>query len=260
MEQPSFLDLPRRQTKPRTSGLTFVIDGGIPLEETASIVTANAACIDVWKLGWGSSYLDAQLHAKLALLASNDVLACPGGTLLEVATLQRRTDECLRWISGVGFPCVEVSDGLGRLDAEEKANLIALASRHAVVIAEVGAKDPHAVLTPQQWAHLAQADLGAGATWVLAEGRESGTVGIFHPDGKVRTDVIDALLTVVEQHQVVFEAPRKDQQAWFIRHLGSDVNLANVAPRDAMGLEALRLGLRADTTMAIHGQPVTTRP
>lgn len=260
MSQPSFLDLPVRQAKPRSTGLTFAIDGGISVDEASSILAASAHYIDVWKLGWGSSYLDPQLLPKLDLLVQHAVLACPGGTLLEVATLQARTDECLAWITEVGFPCVEVSDGLGRLDLNEKAELISKASRHAIVIAEVGAKDPHAVLTPHQWAHLAQADIDAGATWVLAEGRESGTVGIFHPDGKIRTEVIDALLTVVEPHQVVFEAPRKDQQAWFIRHLGSDVNLANVAPRDAMGVEALRLGLRADTTMAILGQPANVRP
>jgi phosphosulfolactate synthase len=259
MSQPSFLDLPARPAKPRLAGLTCVIDGGIPIDEAASILLAGAPSVDVWKMGWGSSYLDAQLADRLDLLVQHAVMACPGGTLLEVASLQGRTAECLSWMVEVGFPCIEVSDGLGRLDAAEKAALIAEASRHAIVIAEVGAKDPTSVLTPKQWAHLAQADLDAGATWVLAEGRESGTVGIFDPDGRIRTDVIDALLTVVEPHQVVFEAPRKDQQAWFIRHLGSNVNLANVAPRDALGLEALRLGLRADTTMAILGQPANSQ-
>ena len=259
MSQPSFLDLPARPPKPRLAGLTLVIDGGIPVDEAASILAFSAASIDVWKMGWGSSYLDIHLAAKLDLLVRHAVMACPGGTLLEVATLQDRSAECLAWMADVGFPCIEVSDGLGRLDAADKAALIADASRHAIVIAEVGAKDPKSVLPPDLWARLAQADLDAGATWVLAEGRESGTVGIFHPDGRIRTDVIDALLTVVEPHQVVFEAPRKDQQAWFIRHLGSDVNLANVAPRDAVGVEALRLGLRADTTTAILGQPANNR-
>jgi phosphosulfolactate synthase len=179
------------------------------------------------------------------------VTACPGGSLLEVAAYERRADECLEWLAECGFAQVEVSDGLGLLGAGAKAALIRRAAASFVVVAEVGMKEPTSVLTPATWVELARADLDVGAAAVIAEGRESGTVGLYAADGSIRADVVDALLDHVGPERLVFEAPRKDQQAWLIRHVGPEVNLANVAPRDALGLEALRLGLRADTTLAL---------
>ena len=173
--------------------------------------------------------------------------------LLEVAALQGRAEECLEWLGSSGFRQVEVSDGLGLLGQEAKAALIRRAATSFTVVAEVGMKEPTSVLSPATWVELARADLYAGAATVIAEGRESGTVGLYAPDASVRTDVVDALVDHVGAERLLFEAPRKDQQAWLIRHIGPEVNLANVAPREALGLEALRLGLRADTTLAVHG-------
>jgi phosphosulfolactate synthase len=229
-----------------------VIDGGLPLPEVRAILESAGAFIDLWKIGWGTAYLDRTLDSKLSLLCQHDVMACPGGTLLEVAAFQSRAEECLEWAAACGFQHVEVSDGLGLLGGAAKGALIRRATESFTVIAEVGSKDPTSVLSPATWVELADADLDAGAAAVITEGRESGTVGLYAPDGSPRGDVVDALLCRFTAEQLVFEAPRKDQQAWFIRHVGPEVNLANIAPREALGLEALRLGLRADTTLVVH--------
>jgi phosphosulfolactate synthase len=232
-----------------------VIDAGLPLPDVRAILGVAAPYIDVWKLGWGSAYLDTALDAKLRLLRRHDVAACPGGTLLEVAALQGRADACLEWAAACGFTQVEVSDGLGLLGEDAKAALIRRAAATFAVVSEVGMKDPSSVLTPATWVELARADLDAGASAVLTEGRESGTVGLYAADGSVRGEVVDALVDDIGPDHLIFEAPHRHQQAWLIRRIGPDVNLANVVPREAVGLEALRLGLRADTTIALHALP-----
>jgi len=224
-----------------------VIDSGIPAREVGDLLRSAAPYIDLWKLGWGTAYLDPDLEAKLATLRDFGVLACPGGTLLEIAVAQGQADACLDWFASVGFPCVEVSNGLEAMATKDKHALIRRAARDFTVVAEVGAKDPWAVMEPTAWVDALAGDLEAGARWLVTEGRESGTVGIYQADGTVRAPLIELLVERIGADVLVFEAPRKDQQAWFIRELGPDVNLANVAPRDTLGVEALRLGLRADT-------------
>jgi phosphosulfolactate synthase len=255
----AFLRLPDRSCKPRRRGLTCVIDGGMPLTDVRAVLDSAAASVDVWKLGWGSAYLDAALDAKLDLLHRHDVVACPGGTLLEVAAYQGRVEECLDWMAASGFEQIEVSDGLGLLGEEAKAALIRRAAASFTVLSEVGLKRAGSDLPPAMWVELACADLEAGAAAVIAEGRESGTVGIWSEDGSARTDVVEALLDGVGADALVFEAPRKDQQAWLVRHVGTDVNVGNVAPRDVLGLEALRLGLRADTMIEVHARAALPR-
>ena len=259
MPGPDFLDLPTRASKPRGVGITHVLDRGMPLAQSADLLAMSGSYIDVWKLGWGLSYLDPNLAAKLELLAGHSVLASPGGTLLEIAWAQRRATEFLDWARGCGFPCVEVSAGTVAMDQAAKHELIAEAARHFIVLAEVGPKDPGVRLTPAQWAQALSDDLEAGATWVLAEGRASGTVGIYEASGAVREDVVAALVSVAGPDCLVFEAPREQQQAWFVRRFGPDVNLANVAPAEALGLETLRLSLRADTYGAWSPGPLPAR-
>ena len=242
-----FLDLPARSAKPRGTGITHVLDRGMPLGQAADLLATGGSYVDVWKLGWGISYLDPNLAAKLELLDRHRVLASPGGTLLEIAWAQGRAAEFLGWARDCGFPCIEVSAGTVPMADAAKQNLIADAAKHFIVLAEVGPKDPGVRMAPAQWAQAVSRDLDAGATWVLAEGRASGTAGIYDRDGAVREDVVDALVSVTGPGSLVFEAPREDQQAWFVRRFGPDVNLANVQPADALGLETLRLSLRADT-------------
>ena len=244
---PSFLTLPERTAKPRRRGITHVLDKGLPVAEVAALLTVCGDYVDVWKLGWGTAYLDPGLTDKLALLDSHGVLACTGGTLLEVAWQQGVAPAYFDWAAETGFPCVEVSCGVATMGAAAKAELIEAAAERFIVLAEIGSKDPLAAAVPQTWAAEAAADLESGATWVVTEGRESGTVGLFAADGQIRPEVVDAVVAAIGVGTTVFEAPRKEQQAWLIRRFGPDVNLANVAPADALGLEALRLGLRADT-------------
>lgn len=247
MVVPSFLDLPERTGKPREAGLTHVFDDGIPVGLARDVLAAAAPWVDVWKFAFGTAYLDPTLAAKLALLADHDVLACAGGTLLEVAWTQGKASDYLTWAANAGFPLVEVSDGATNMPRTEKLRIIEAAADRFTVLAEVGSKDPAAPVNPEVWAKDAVADLDAGARWVIAEARESGTVGLYHPDGSVHEAVVNGLLEVLEPAALIFEAPRRAQQAWFIHRLGPNANLANISPTGLLALEALRVGLRADT-------------
>jgi len=251
---PTFLSLPARTAKPRRHGITHAIDRGMAVRELEALLEVAGAHLDVWKLGWGTAYLDPGLQPKLALLAEHDVSACTGGTLLEIAWQQDAVGGFLDWAARVGFPCVEVSNGVVAMSATQKTDLMRRAAERFCVLTEVGAKDPSVVVNPQAWADEAAEGVAAGARWVVTEGRESGTVGLFDPDGGVRTEVVDAVVGAVGVETVVFEAPRKDQQAWLVRRFGADVNLANVSPSDVLAVETLRLGLRADTVRAV-GDP-----
>ena len=244
---PDFLSLPERIAKPRRRGITHVLDKGMPTGEVDALLRVCGPYVDLWKLGWGTAYLDPGLGDKLALLDRHGVLACTGGTLLEVAWQQGVVEDFLNWAAATGFPCVEVSCGAVTMSPPQKRSLIEAAAERFIVLGEIGAKDPSVPVSAAAWALAAAADLEAGATWVVTEGRESGTVGLFDPSGEVRVDVLDAVVAAIGVDSTVFEAPRKDQQAWFIRRFGPDVNLGNVVPAEALGLEALRLGLRADT-------------
>ena len=241
-----FLDLPPRAEKPRSIGLTHVLDKGTPLTVLESHLRSIAPYCDVWKFGWGTAYIDPAARAKVELLRRQDVLTCPGGTLLEIAFLRGRADRLLGWAEEVGFNAV-VSNGATSMGVGEKRRLIAEASRRFVVLSEVGSKDPSVVPAAAAYEEEVMADLHAGARWAVVEGRESGTVGLYHADGRVREDLAERLTAVAGPGRVVFEAPRKDQQAWFIRRFGPSVSLGNIAPEDVLGLETLRLGLRADT-------------
>jgi phosphosulfolactate synthase len=224
-----------------------VLDKGLPAADLPGHLAVSGRFIDVWKFGWGTAYLDPGVATKLALLADHDIGACVGGTLLEVAWSQDKVVEFLAWAADLGFPYVEVSRGAVPMPLDEKRDLIRLAQPRFTVVSEVGAKDPAASASPAEWADEVSGDLAAGAARVLTEGRESGTVGLFHEDGSVRSVLVEALVESVGLPRLVFEAPRRDQQAWFINRFGPEVNLANVALDEALGLEALRLGLRADT-------------
>lgn len=250
MVTPTFLDLPGRAGKPRERGLTHVFDDGLPTEAVRQVLGTVAQWADVWKLGFGTAYLDPALPGKLAVLAEHQVLACTGGTLLEVAWAQGRAAGCLDWAHAAGFPLVEISNGATDMPATDKRRLIEAAAGRFTVVSEVGSKDPAAIVSPKDWAKEAAADLEAGARWVIAEARESGTVGLYQADGTVRREVVDALLETLGPDRLVVETPHKNQQAWFIRRLGPDANLANVPPGGILGLEALRVGLRADTVAA----------
>lgn len=243
----SFLDLPRRPAKPRGAGLTHIIDGGIGCRQLDDILQTAGDYIDILKFGWGTSYIDPVIGDKLAVLRRHQVTACVGGTLLEVAWAQGKTREYLAWARDLGFPAIEVSRGVAAMNVREKHEVIELAARHFTVFSEVGRKDAVEALTEFEWAEEAAGDRRAGARWIIAEGRESGTVGLYREDGSVRPEIVAAILRGADLDTVLFETPRKSQQAWFIQEFGPEVNLANIPVDAAISLETLRLGLRADT-------------
>lgn len=171
---------------------------------------------------------------------------------MEVAWSQGKASACLDWAAEMGFRYVEVSNGAASMPLPEKRRLIDEAARRFVVVAEVGSKQPASPVSAERWAEEMVGDLQAGASWVVAEGRESGTVGLYTPQGRVKEELVEAVQSAVGSHSIVYEAPRKDQQTWFIRRFGPNVNLGNIAPSEAMGVEALRLGLRADTMRTVE--------
>lgn len=252
---PDFLELPPRTQKPRRYGVSHVLDNGMSAAEAEQRLAA-AASIDLWKFGWGTAYVDPSLGAKLDLLAAHQVLACTGGTLLEISWLQGALDRFLDWAEAVGFPCIEVSCGSVEMSRADKDKVIDTVASRFLVLSEVGRKDPAATPSAGTWAADARADREAGATWVLTEGRESGTVGLFDPAGRVRAEIADAVVSAVGLRATLFEAPRKAQQAWLIRRYGANVNLGNIQPADVLAVETLRLGLRSDTlgTLATCGE------
>jgi phosphosulfolactate synthase len=245
--KPDFLRLPSRPVKPRAMGVTHVLDKGLPAQQAEALLGASAEFIDIWKFGWGTAYLDHELETKLATLAGHEVQACLGGTLLEIAWSQGRIDEYLHWAGDIGVPLVEVSRGAMPISLEEKGRLIARAARSFTVLAEVGFKDPGRQLQPLQWKDEVSRDLDAGAWLVVTEGRESGTVGTYAADGSVIESVVDAVIGVAGHERILFEAPQRHQQAWYINRFGPNVNLGNIPLYDATNVEAMRLGLRADT-------------
>lgn len=250
---PGFLRLPPRTVKPRESGLLQVLDEGVSLDELRQHLAAAGPVIDIWKFGWGTAYIDQNLAAKLDLLASHGVRACTGGTLLEIAWQQGVVSAFLDWAQAAGFPCVEVSCGTVEMTRLQKSELISAGAERFTVLAEIGRKDASAPVHPRQWAADAQADLSAGASHVITEGRESGTMGLYEPDGSVRTSVAEAVVAAAGVERVVFEAPQRAQQSWLIRRYGANVNIGNVRPAAALSVETLRLGLRSDTVGAFFG-------
>lgn len=244
---PDFLDLPPRQCKPRRRGLTHVLDKGMTTTALDALLAQVGDLVDVLKIGWGIAYVDPSIKERVALCNSAGVTLSLGGTLLEIAVAQGRLAELCRWAQDVGIEAIEVSNGLQGLTPRHKAELVRSLCADFVVLAEAGAKDDHVPVVAERWLAEMEDDLAAGARWVIAEGRESGTVGLYHEDGRVREDLVDAIATRLPVDRVIFEAPRKAQQTWFIRHLGHETNLGNVPPDEILPLETLRLGLRADT-------------
>jgi len=242
-----FLNLAPRAPKPRTTGLTHVIDKGLNLREIEGLFDTAGAYVDVVKLGWGTSYVTRNLEKKIALYRSFETPVVCGGTLFEAAVALDRLDAYRSWLVENRISHVEVSDGTIELPHDRKLELIAELARDFVVMSEVGSKDAEVVFAPYQWVEWMRDELAAGAWKVITEGREGGTAGIFRPTGEMRTGLIDEIVHGIDVGDIIFEAPTKASQAWFVSHLGPEVNLGNIPPEEVIPLETLRLGLRADT-------------
>ena len=243
------LDLPERTAKPRQQGITHVLDRGLSVADVDGLIEVAGDYIDLVKLGWGTAVATGNLEAKLQRYRDHGVPVMFGGTLTELAMAQDRLDELVRWLHELEIAHIEVSDGTITIEHERKLELIERLSDEFTVLSEVGSKDNTRIMAPFRWVEQIQTELEAGAWKVIAEARESGSVGIFRHDGEVRMGLIDEIVHAIEPDRILFEAPRKDQQVWFVRRFGANVNLGNIAPEDVLSLETMRVGLRSDTAV-----------
>jgi phosphosulfolactate synthase len=242
-----WLDVPTRESKPRNRGLTHVIDKGLNLRDIEGLFDTAGEFVDIVKLGWGTSYVTNNLEKKIALYRSFSTPVVCGGTLFEAVYGQSKLDEFKRWLEHFRFSHVEISDGTLEIPRDEKLELIADFARDFVVLSEVGSKDSEVNIAPYLWVQWIKEELDAGSWKVIAEGREGGTAGIYRPTGELRTGLVDEIEHSISFHDLIWEAPTKASQAWFVRHFGPEVNLGNIPPEEVIALETLRLGLRADT-------------
>lgn len=243
------LRLPVRPVKPRRTGITMMIDSGLPSAYFADLVASHGELIDLVKFGWGTALVTEQLEAKIAVLREHDVDFYFGGTLFEKHVRQDHFDEYRAMCHAFSCRFVEVSNGTIDLPNAEKSGYIRKLSHEFKVLSEVGFKDPRRSeqLAPSQWVEYVEEDLAAGASFAITESRESGRSGTCRPDGQLRVDLIEELLGALGPQRLLFEAPTTALQAYFVCRVGPNVNLGNVAPSDVVPLETLRLGLRADT-------------
>jgi phosphosulfolactate synthase len=244
------LDLPDRSAKPRQQGITHVLDRGLSVSEIDGLIEVAGEFVDLVKLGWGTALATGNLAAKLERYRGHGIPAMLGGTLTELAIAQDKLDRLVAWLHELGLEYIEISDGTITIPHEHKLELISRLSNEFVVLSEVGSKDDTRIMAPYRWVELIEQELAAGAWKVIAEARESGNVGIFRHDGEVRMGLIDEIAHAIAPEKVLFEAPRKDQQVWFVRRFGPEVNLGNIPPEDVLSLETIRLGLRSDTAGA----------
>jgi len=224
-----------------------VIDRGLSVTEVDSLLEVAGEIVDIVKLGWGTALVSANLKPKLERYAAREIPVVLGGTLTELAIKQGRVEGLIAWLHELGLRHVEISDGTIPLDPKVRGKLIRQLVGEFTVLAEVGSKDTDFIMAPYVWVEQIERDLEAGAWKVIAEARESGTAGIYRPDGEVRTGLIDEIVHAIDSDRLIFEAPRREQQVWLLHHLGADCNLGNIAPGDVLSLETLRLGLRSDT-------------
>ncbi len=244
----SFLTLPDRSPKPRERGVTHVLDKGLSLADVDGMIEVAGDSVDIVKLGWGTALATANLKPKLARYRDHGIPVVLGGTLTELAIAQDRFEPLIQWVHELGLTFFEISDGTIALEHEHKLEMIARLARDFTVLSEVGSKDDTGAITPPyQWVEMMRQELEAGAWKVIAEGREAGTAGIFRPTGEVREGLIGEIVHEIDSDRIMFDAPRKQQQVWFVRRFGADVNLGNIATTDVLSLETLRLGLRSDT-------------
>ena len=229
----------------RDGGLTHVLDKGLGPRGWEDVLETSGDYIDIVKLGWGTAYVTNGLERKLEVLKDKRVVI--GGTFFEVVYARGAFDDYKRWLNELGITHVEISDGTVDIPRERKLELIADFARDFVVLSEVGSKDSEVVFAPYEWVEWIKEEKAAGAWKVITEAREGGTAGIFRPSGEMRTGLVDEIAHSIDFRDLVWEAPTKASQAWFIRNFGPGVNLGNIPPEEVIPLETLRLGLRGDT-------------
>jgi len=240
-------NIPRRTEKPRNYGLTMVMDKGMGLVGARDFLSVAAPYVDIIKLGFGTSFVTNHLREKIAIYRELDIPVYFGGTLFEAFLVRNQFDDYLAMIKDYALDYVEVSDGSITIPHIEKLGYIEKLAKHVTVLSEVGSKDATHIMPPYKWIELMKAELEAGSTYVIAEAREAGNVGIYRTSGEVREGLVQEILTQIPYEKIIWEAPQKSQQVYFLELLGANVNLGNLAPSEVIPLESTRLGLRGDT-------------
>ncbi|MFZ9505288.1 MAG: phosphosulfolactate synthase [Cyclobacteriaceae bacterium] len=246
-------NLPERTTKPRQTGYTMSMDKGMSIRETEDFLSMCSDHVDIVKLGWATSYVTPNLSEKIKVFQEANITCYFGGTLFEAFIIRNQFEDYLRVLEKYKLTHAEVSDGSIDLDHDLKCEYIAKLSKHVTVLSEVGSKDADKIIPPYKWIELMQKELDAGAWKVIGEAREGGNVGLFRSTGEVRSGLVQEILTKIPFEKIIWEAPQKAQQVWFIKLLGANVNLGNIAPHEVIPLETIRLGLRGDTFLHFLG-------
>lgn len=240
-------DIPERPAKPRDVGFTMAMDKGLSLREVEDFIDSSGEYTDIVKLGWATSYVTSNLKDKLALYKEAGIPTYFGGTLFEAFVIRNQFEDYRKLLDKYDMPFAEVSDGSIELPHDLKCEYINKLSDQVTVLSEVGSKDAEKIIPPYQWIELMQTELDAGAWKVIGESREAGNVGLFRASGEVRSGLVQEILTKIPFEKIIWEAPQKAQQVYFIKLVGANVNLGNIAPNEVIPLETIRLGLRGDT-------------
>ena len=241
--------LPERDAKPREKGYTMAMDKGLSIREVEDFIEVAGEYVDIVKLGWSTSYVVPNLQGKLDVYKAAGIPVYFGGTLFEAFIIRNQFAEYRRLLDKYDLQYAEVSDGSIELNHKEKCEYIRTLTSQVTVLSEVGSKDDTKIIPPYKWIGLMQAELDAGAWKVIGEAREGGNVGLFRSTGEVRSGLVEEILTKIPFEKIIWEAPQKEQQVWFVKLLGANVNLGNISPREVIPLETIRLGLRGDTFM-----------
>ena len=239
--------IPDRPLKPRNSGITMVMDKGLSIREAEDFMSVGSEYTDYVKLGFGTSLITPGYEKKIAIYKKAGAIPYFGGTLFEAFIIRNMFTEFIDFLDKNEVDLVEVSDGSFDIEHKRKLEYIARLAERGTVISEVGSKKKDVIYTPEEWVAMMKSELGAGSVKVIAEARESGTTGIYNEDGSINNEIISGIAEHVKLENVIWEAPLKSQQAWFIKNFGANVNLGNIAPHEIIPLESLRLGLRGDT-------------
>lgn len=243
----SLSHLPERAQKPRLSGFTMVMDKGLSVRQAEDFLETSGEYTDIVKLGWATSLVTPRLEDKLNIYRANNIPFYFGGTLFECFLVRNALDDYKKLLNRYQIEFVEISDGSIDIEHDKKCAIIADFAKDFRVFSEVGSKDAEKIIAPYKWIQMMQDEIASGSEKVIAEARESGNVGIFRGTGEVRSGLVDEILTKVPSEKIIWEAPNKSQQTWFIKFAGANVNLGNIAPNEVIPLETLRLGVRSDT-------------
>ncbi len=239
--------MPDRCQKPRTNGITMVMDKGLSINEVNNFLEVSGSHVDIVKLGFGTSFVTPNLRAKIEVYKNAGMPLYFGGTLFEAFLIRNQFEDYLSICKDYGIDYMEVSDGSITIPHAEKCGYIEKMTKHGTILSEVGSKDAAHIMPPYKWIELMKAELEAGSTYVIAEAREAGNVGIYRGSGEVREGLVQEILTQIPEGKIIWEAPQKAQQLYFLELIGCNVNLGNIAPNEVIPLEAMRIGLRGDT-------------